>query len=183
MQHFTFRPIERWLGPSTPSRRYSPFRASYSQTLALLDRELRALRASRVVIQLALEESDIRLDGLPRASARPKHPGVILAFHSDKHGMDLQYALDAYTKWEDNLRAIALGLEALRKVDRYGVTKHGEQYRGWRQLGPGNDGASLVERGHVLIEKHGSITEALRATHPDHGGDPEDFIAVQAARG
>ena len=177
----TFRPIDLWAGPRTVNRRASPFRAPYSSTLNLLDRELNALRAVRVVIQLALTEQDIRLDGLPRSAARPQHPGVVLAFRSELHGIDLQYAVDAFSRWEDNLRAIALGLEALRKVDRYGMTRSGEQYRGFRQLGAGDDG--LVERGHELIEEHGSITEALRATHPDHGGDADDFMAVQAARG
>lgn len=180
MTDFTFRPIERWLGPATHNRRRSTFRSSYTSTMSLLDRELRNLRAVRVVIQLALDESDIRLDGLPRASARPKHPGVILAFHSNKHDLDLQYAVDAFDRWEDNLRAIALGLEALRKVDRYGVTRHGEQYRGWKQLGSGRP--DLAQRGRHLIHRYGGVTEALRATHPDHGGSEEDFLAVQAAR-
>jgi hypothetical protein len=35
-----------------------------------------------------------------------------------------------------NARAIALGLEALRKVDRYRITKRGEQYTGWSALPP-----------------------------------------------
>lgn len=36
--------------------------------------------------------------------------------------------------WQINLRAIALGLEALRKLDRYGITSRGEQYTGWRAI-------------------------------------------------
>ena len=32
-----------------------------------------------------------------------------------------RYATDAYGDWKSNLRAIALGLEALRAVDRYGL--------------------------------------------------------------
>jgi hypothetical protein len=35
-----------------------------------------------------------------------------------------------------NARAIALGLEALRKVDRYRITKRGERYTGWSALPP-----------------------------------------------
>ena len=31
-----------------------------------------------------------------------------------------------------NLRSIALGLKALRAVDRYGVSRRGEQYAGFR---------------------------------------------------
>ena len=47
------------------------FRASYSDTLEVLDRELSKLGAHSVVIELALDEGDIRLDGLPRPCAPP----------------------------------------------------------------------------------------------------------------
>ena len=72
---------------------------------------------------------------MPRANASPKSPAVVIAFES-KHG-PLQYATDAFTHWQANVRAVALGLEALRRVERYGITKHGEQYTGWKQLGSG----------------------------------------------
>jgi hypothetical protein len=36
-----------------------------------------------------------------------------------------------------NLRAIALGLEALRKVERYGIAERGQQYAGFAQIGAG----------------------------------------------
>lgn len=130
------------------------------------------------MIQLALDETDIRLDGWPRGNATPRHHGVILAFES-KHG-PLKYATARYYPWQANLRAIALGLEALRAVDRYGVTKRGEQYAGWKAL-PAGDGPS-VARGWRLIEEHGGVREALKATHPDRGGDARDFADVQAAR-
>lgn len=71
-------------------------------------------------------------------------------------------------------------LQALRAVDRYGVTRRGEQYAGWKQLAAGS-GAS-VERGRGLIRDHGGVTQALKATHPDHGGSADDFADVQAAR-
>lgn len=85
-----------------------------------------------------LKDTDIRLDGQIRASAPvPEHPGVILAFDARKL-MDnfagskggLSFVQDHY----DNLRSIALTLEALRTVDRYGGTEHGEQYQGFRTL-------------------------------------------------
>jgi len=34
--------------------------------------------------------------------------------------------------WRHNVRSIALGLEALRAVDRYGISRRGEQYAGFR---------------------------------------------------
>ncbi len=128
----TFRPIVKWPGKSTKVRTASRFRVTYGATLDLLDRELYYLLGKHIVVELALGERDIRNDGLPRAGAHPSHPGVILSFES-KHG-PLRYPCDTYTRWEDNLRAIALALQALRAVDRYGVTRIGEQYTGWKQL-------------------------------------------------
>ena len=65
----------------------------------------------------------------------PKGPAVIIAFES-KHG-PLKYATDVFDHWHANLRAIALGLEALRKVERYGITQRGEQYTGFRTWNSG----------------------------------------------
>lgn len=92
------------------------------------------------------------------------------------------YATDVFTDWRDNVRAIAKGLEALRAVDRWGVAKRGQQYAGFALLtaGPGKE-----ERGRQLVAQHGSVTAALRATHPDTGGEgasEADFDAVMAVR-
>lgn len=183
MTAFVFRPITTWPGELTRSRRRSPFAASHAATLELLRREVRHLKrrlTEPAVIQLSLSDNDIRQDGLPRANARPAtHPGVILTFDST-YG-PLRYATDVFTDWHANLRAIALGLEALRRVDRYGITKGGEQYAGWRAL-EAETGGGVLERGRSLIAEHGGIARALIATHPDHGGTREDLEAVLAAR-
>lgn len=179
----TFRPIDAWPGQRTPSPQRSPFSSPWSRTLEDLKRELRHLGAERIVIQLALRDDQIRLDGLPRSGASPSHPGVIIAFDST-YG-PLKYATDRFRNYEDNIRAIALGLESLRRVDRYGITKRGEQYTGWKQLtaGPASD-PSMVERGRRLIAEHGGdVKAAQKATHPDRNPDvdPDDFIAITAA--
>lgn len=173
-----FRPLERWDRKVDAARPHSPFRAPYQDTIDLLEREVRMLGARQVVVELAVVESDLRRDGQPYASARPRHPGVTVAFDS-QHG-SLKYTADKFATWMENLRAIALGLEALRKVDRYGMTSRGEQYAGWKALPPGP--SKTVERGRDLIEQYGSVTAALKATHPDVGGNETDFHAVQAAR-
>lgn len=174
-----FRPLERWDRRVHASRPHAPFRAPYQATIDLLEREVRMLGARHVVVELAITESDLRNDGQPYAGTRPDHPGVTVAFES-KHG-PLKYTADKFATWQENLRAIALGLEALRKVDRYGMTSRGEQYAGWKALPAGS--SEQVERGRDLIREHGSIRDAIMATHPDHGGDASDFDAVQAARG
>lgn len=175
--HIRCRPISTFPPEFQASRQSSQFTAGWTATMELLQRELEKLRASEVVIELAVTEGDIRNDGWPRAGARPSHPGVIVSFDST-HG-PLRYGTDAFPRWQENLRAIALGLEALRKVERYGIGRRGEQYQGWRQLGTG--AISSIARGRELIDKHGSVKAALIATHPDHGGDEEDFKAIQAA--
>ncbi len=175
------RPLTTWPGGAmTPhaDRRRSPFSAGFSATTELLRRELDHLGADLAVLELAIGEGDIRLDGLPRAAARAAHSGVVLSFASD-HG-PLRYAVDRFDRWQDNLRAIALGLESLRRVDRYGMSGDGQQYRGWLALEAGD--SDLAARGRDLIAHHGSVSAALKATHPDTGGSAEDFAAVQAAR-
>lgn len=176
----TFRPISTWPGTMTRNRKRSRFDSPWNSTLDLLKTELRQLGARDIVIELALSEDEIRRDGYPRAQARPEHPGVILSLES-RHG-PLRYPCDTFTDWQSNLRAIALALEALRKVDRYGVTKHGEQYKGWLRLEAGASNG-VVARGRDIINRYGTVAAALKATHPDHGGHPDDFRAVQAARG
>lgn len=180
--HLTFRPIDTWPGPQNPDRRWSPFRSLFSDTVEVLERELRMLDARRIVLQVALRDRDIRLDGFPRADARASHPGVILAFES-KWG-PLKYATDEFTHWEDNLRAIALAMEALRKVDRYGVSKRGEQYTGWRQIPQTTGGFQSAEDAQRFIEEHGGYREAARTFHPDNQdtGHEETFKKLQQAR-
>lgn len=174
------RPITTYPPQFQAPRRSSAFSAGWSQTMRLLESELARLGARNAVIELAVTESDLRLDGWPRAHARPTHPGVIISFDSI-HG-PLRYGTDAFPRWQENVRAIALGLEALRKVERYGIGKRGEQYVGWKALPAGVEDQTLRELGYRLIDEAGSVTAALQQHHPDRGGESENFRAVQLAR-
>lgn len=178
----TFRPLPIWPHENTYPRRYKPFSSGWETTMRDLRRELKHLDASQVILAARFREQDLRLDGLPKANApQPPHPGIEISFDTPSHGR-LVYASDACEHWQDNVRSIALGLEALRAVDRYGITRRGEQYAGWRQLGTGADGGPSIERGRALIREAGDWREAVKATHPDAGGDPIDFESVQLAR-
>ncbi|MCU1591568.1 MAG: heat shock protein DnaJ domain protein [Frankiales bacterium] len=132
------RPLSTWPGGLTPtdSRRRSPFSAPLRSTLTILDRELWQLGAKHPVLEVAIDNAQFRIDGRPRSTARAEHPGVVLSLPTTNVGA-LRYATDRYLTWQDNLRAIALGLEALRKVDRYGITRRGEQYAGFKAIGSG----------------------------------------------
>lgn len=179
-----FRPIDTWPGEQTRGRRHAQFSSSIGSTMKVLGQELRQLNAKHVVVQIAMSEADFRNDGIPYANARATHPGIVIAFES-KFG-PLKFAVDTFWAWEDNLRAVALGMEALRKVDRYGVTKRGEQYTGWKALPQSTDPTQnmTLDQARAYLDDvwGGDATAALRATHPDVGGDPDEFRKVQRAR-
>ena len=82
--HYQFRPLDRWPGKRSQPRP-SSFRAGWSATIDLLERELSQLRAKNIVLQVDVSADQIRLDGMLRSDARPRSPGVILSFDS-KHG-------------------------------------------------------------------------------------------------
>lgn len=172
-----FRPLTR--RPPNEGRKASPFRATYSDTEALLRDELRMLGARDAVIEVDLDERDIRRDGLPYARSSPRSPAVAVSFVGRWGPMRL--ACDRFTDWRHNLRAIALGLGDLRRIDRYGLGRSGEQYRGWLALESGDPRTAEQERGRELIRRHGGVRAAQLATHPDRGGRTEEFLAVQAA--
>jgi hypothetical protein len=199
----TFRPLGAWPGKETPaySRKHATFRVGYADRLNLLEYELAKLNAKDIVVQAQFELKDIRQDGWPRSSARTKGPAVVVSFKSSTG--PLSFPCDRYDAWEDNLYAIALSLEALRAVDRYGVTRNAEQYRGWTQLPPpASKSDTFMDAkqaatwlvfvsdcsftAEFLVANEGARDAAYRRAakklHPDvAGGSTEQFQRLQAA--
>lgn len=202
-----FRPFDGT--PPPLAHHTAPFSASWASTVELLADELRHLEADQVVVELALRDRDIRVDGMPRADARLEHDAARISFGS-KWG-PLVYETGEYDGvpwrripgWQCNLRAIALSMEALRKVDRYGVSKRGEQYRGWRAIpmstGDPADAIQTEEQAWAVIAdaagvprdssalangvgRQEAVKRAVLATHPDRGGDEVEFRKVIRAR-
>lgn len=190
------------------------FKASWPDTLDLLGHELGYLDARRIVLQVDVFSGDIRRDGMLRANAKVGFPGVRISFES-RYG-PLTYATDAYERqygwskldgWQANVRAIALGLVALRAVDRYGVTRRGEQYQGWTQIADKPAEMTRDEAAEFLAHwahpdeaeraaacasaiRQGQPADALayayrlavKRAHPDAGGDADTFDRLTKAR-
>lgn len=201
-----FRPLEIQLDRPAGGWRRSTFTGSFNNTLDTLEREIEHLRGKDIVVEVALDISDIRNDGWPRSTARPKTPGVRVSFNS-KFG-PLRYDCNTFNHWESNLRAIALGLQALRTVDRYGITKKAEQYKGfkalpdaiqaeewpcveaaaewlYRQVFP-NDMAGLVGGSRNLIVNRDILRDiwrkAAQESHPDLGGHNDVMMKINRAK-
>lgn len=162
------RPLQSWPGTlrAEAHRLPPPFTVRWSDTTLELDREARLTGATDAVIQLAITEADIRLDGWPYARAKPSHPGVTLVLVGDRipYGR-LSFSTDRFTGgtvypttgrrspfymegWQANLRAIVKALGGMRAADRYGVLE-GRQYAGFRELTAGS-GPSRDEAGAAV---------------------------------
>jgi len=202
MLRYTIRPISDRTrfkgGPYTPTR----FSVKWPGVLDLLEREYEQLDGSDLVIEVDVEEREIRNDGMLRSGARPASPAVVVAFESAARG-PLLFACDTFENryhsgmdsWRHNVHAIAKTLEALRSVDRYGATKSGEQYAGYRQIASAATSLSAAQARDVLAAAAGAagllkhtdhddaelVRLARRGAHPDAGGSLEQWHAVQHA--
>lgn len=214
----TFRPLGTPLGhwlDADAERPWSPFSTTYSATLNELDRELGFLKARDAFLQVVGGDHLVNRDGSLRADAKVRHPGVILTIDTAELGT-LVYETDRYrgrggAAWQENLRAITLGLESLRRVERYGIARRGQQYAGYRELGAGGGstitgGAGAFDPDAITAEDaaellfpdvlrpldvidEADVNDAYRflakAVHPDtapDGGDLEAFRRLVAAR-
>jgi hypothetical protein len=191
----TTRPLvdRHWIG-THPSTR-SQFTTTWSATLGLLEREVYAIQSAGMpdpILMVDCQESDLRLDGQLRANARLATSAVALSFESVNG--PLLFRCDRYDAtpwnnkmqlWQHNIRAIALTLEALRAVNRYGATQSGEQYTGYRQIGSTAAEVPLaadyalrtlarIAGVSVLdVDRDRLISLARRKAHPDTGGSAE----------
>lgn len=206
----TYRPIVTWPGKlrHPHERARAPFKSGYSGTLELLARELRMINAETPVVQLAIPESQFTQDGRPYARATPSHPGVIVSFRKPVRGVagvvkiPLSFPADRFTSWESNLRAVAIALEDLRRIDRYGVTQNSEQYTGFRALpppGPSHDAIATVEDAAAFVGTVGgpvpyrdvinnpdtyraAYRRAAAKVHPDACGTRGEWDKLAAAK-
>jgi hypothetical protein len=163
------------------------------------------------VVEVDVAESQIRQDGNLNVRATVHSHHVAVAFDS-RHG-PLRYECGTYSGtyrepgWRWNVRAIALSLEALRAVQRWGIGVRGEAYTGWAALGPGapyamsagmdrheamrliEEGANLASgvisnhRGDHSFNAHVQVAyrRAAKNHHPDAGGDAAVFAKLAEA--
>lgn len=207
-----YRTIPSWPDPETPRNdrlsHYS-FKATAYSTQQLLESEAHKLRASDLIVEVVGTSELFYKDGTGIRSDRARqvaHVGVVVHLIGTRFG-DLRYSCDRFTAWEANLRAVALGLEALRKVERYGIARRGEQYAGWAALPPGtplgaravdetitvDDAARLLSAGMDGIEpkdvlEHLDVARtcyrvAAKRLHPDnlHTGNADSFRRLNVA--
>jgi hypothetical protein len=166
-------------------RTWSKFKTTFGKARDECLGQIRTLGGREAIISTNLP---LRLDGLPYADrANPRDSGVAVYFTYRKKQMC--FACDRWAKVDDNMHAIALTIEALRGVARWGTGDMMEAaFTGFAAL-PAPMEAARPWRdvlGVAFDERDaGRITDCYRISrskaHPDKGGTPEAFQAVDRA--
>lgn len=196
MIEMTFRPMPT--SPSWRSTGRTSIRPTHKKAMMAIRRELSAIGATHVVIEAGFRPDQIRDDGYPYSNERPSHPTIRISFRREgSHPMCMTSG--GYADWHYNVYLIALTLEALRAVDRYGCTQGGEQYEGWSQLPPAAEPpprkasewksvtAAWLWMGELCGKPLGTPLDVLyrecaKIAHPDRGGTNELMAKVTRAR-
>lgn len=159
--------------------------STFSETGDVLH-ELELLGATNIVVSSNMQ---YRADGLPYARQTVDDTGVAVYFKLD--GEEQCIPCDKWRLLEENLRAIAKTIEALRGLERWGAKDMvNAAFRGFKAL-PSSIVTPAPHRSWFVvlnIGEHANALEvkqayrdALKLTHPDAGGTQADFNEVQRA--
>lgn len=146
--------------PRTKARRPGQFKVSFAKARDSLMFALDAIGARLPVLSTNVE---LRLDGMPRAGMRnPDDPGVAVYFQ-DRHRRQLVLACDKWLLVEHNIRAIALTIEAMRGMDRWGVAQASDRvFTGFAALPPPGDPHWTIVLGLDPTANAGQVQEAWK---------------------
>lgn len=164
--------------PRKKFRSQSKFKSrSIDAVTQIILKEIKLLKGKSVVISTNLR---LRNDGLPYSNqAAPADTGAAVYFnYNDKQ---MCFACDRWDKIHDNLYAIAMTIEALRGIERWGSGDMVQQaFEGFLALPAPAPARSCWA---ILGIKEGSgediiktaYREKVKTMHPDMGGSLRDF--------
>jgi len=126
----------------------------------------------------------VGLKGLPLSSqTEPRDPGIAVYF--ELKGKPICMASDRWDRVADNVAAIAAHIDALRRIDRYGVGRVEQAFAGYAALPPAAEDWRLVlgvDEFATLAQVDAAFMELARRAHPDAGGNHDDMAKLTAAR-
>jgi hypothetical protein len=147
-----------------------------------LDGELNRLGATEPILSTNVP---VGLKGLPLSSqsSEPRDPGV--AVYVTLYGKALVFACDKWDRVADNIAAIAQHIDALRRIDRYGVGRLEQAFVGYAALPPSaEDWRIILGVGEyaTLDQVDAAFLEKAKSLHPDAGGTHDEMARLTAAR-
>ena len=171
------RTIATFTTIKTTDRRVTVFHA-----IERLENELSRLGATGAVLSTNVS---LRLDGRPRSDDEPNDVGAAVYFRFK--GRATVFACDKWHRVADNIAAIAAHVDALRRIEHYGVGSVEQALAGYKAL-PAD---SAADWRHVFgFSKDQRVAEdALDASykalakqrHPDRGGSDEAMFHLNRA--
>ena len=148
-----------------------------------LEHEVEALGATQPVLSTNVT---LRMDGSPRSDEEPTDPGAAIYFSF--RGKATVLACDRYTRVADNIGAIAAHIDALRRIERYGVGTIEQALAGYKAL-PADSAADWRAIFGFSAGSRPSIDDvdaafrvAAKKVHPDRGGSDIAMAHVNRAR-
>lgn len=159
--------------------------SAYAGTIDLIH-QLEMLGATDIVITSNMQ---YRTDGLPYSRQSITDSGVAAYFKLD--GEEQCIPCDKWVKVEENIRAIVKTIEALRGLERWGAKEMvNAAFRGFKALPSAIVTPAPHQPWYVVLdvnpganaqEVKAAYRDAIKLHHPDAGGSPEDFKAIQQA--
>lgn len=150
--------------------------------------EIRLLGGTDLIISTNLQ---LRQDGFPRSNQKePDDPGVSLWFN--RNGEQVSIACDTYDKVGCNLWALALTIEKIRGIERWGCSEFlNRAFTGFKALPENGSVAEILPWWAILEVDQNASFEVITASwkafikkyHPDNPetGDESKFKVVQEA--
>lgn len=156
----------------TESPQKSRFSSSFTTTRNNIVKNIKLMGGTLPIISSNIP---LRRDGLPYSGmAQPNDRGVAVYFIWKKEQRVL--ACDRWNKVEDNLHAIELALEAMRGLDRWGVSQIMERaFQGFTALPPPESEQNWweilgVSRNCSKLHAEEAYKTKIKSAHPDMGG-------------
>jgi hypothetical protein len=166
----------------TPMPRLATFATSGPDAIEHLRDQVRLLGGHDLVITTNIRVG--RYSGMPVFSeGTPKDPAAAAYFMLD--GEEVCFACDRWTTVPDNIRAIGKTLEALRGIERWGTSDMARAaFTGFAALPAGGStwyDVLGVAPAASKAEIEAAYRRLVKTTHPDAGGDREQFLEIQRA--
>lgn len=169
----------------TVIRKTSAFKQTMDAAQRFLRDEIQRLGGRKLIISTNIP---VRNDGGMYSAYMSKKlddPGVAIYF--EYKGKEISMCCDQYERIWENVYALGKGIEALRAMERWGVSDFLDRaFTGFAALPE----SSATKKWHVVlgISENSTYEEVKRAYHekakehhPDKGGSPERFQEIQAA--
>lgn len=179
---------EGWKRTAVDRRKRGRFRREKGQigmpsAMRRLEDECRRFGMTGMVLSTNVE---LNLSGTPHGNRpEPADPGAALYFV--RSGQGRVFACDVWTRTADNVAAIAAHLDALRRIDRYGIGTLDQAIAGyaprlqpapiewWLVLGIGRTNSTRAD-----IDR--AFTTLAKRAHPDAGGAHGDMARLSEAK-